>query len=152
MSARGIRTYLDQNLKRQVAEIAAAQGRSESAFIADAVRARLAAMDENVAAAERESVRRQLNRLEARLDKLIWEGAQTKECLLLFVRVWLEHSPPLDPAHEDSAAASAEVRFARFLDLVTQGLTSGDRLGDLDAHFSANADGGEPHNGAEALR
>lgn len=150
MSARGIRTYLDQNLKRQVADIAAAQGRSESAFIADAVRARIAAMDESVAEAERESVRRQLNRLEARLDKLIWEQAQTKECLLLFVRVWLEHEPPLDPAHEESAAVSAEARFERFLDLVTQGLTSRDRLGDLDMHLDATADSGVGVNGAEA--
>jgi predicted transcriptional regulator len=151
MGAKSIRTYLDANLKRQVAEVAAAQGRSESAFIADAVRARLAAMDEGVAEAERESLRRQGNRIEARLDKLIWEQAQTKECLLLFVRVWLEHEPPLDPEDEDSAAASAEARFSRFLDLVMHGLTGGDRLGDLETHAGASSDGEANRNGAEAI-
>jgi hypothetical protein len=67
------------------------------------------------------------------------------------VRVWLEHSPPLDPAHEDSAAASAEARFDRFLDLVTRGLTSGDRLGDIDAQIGARGEGDQAHNGAEAM-
>jgi hypothetical protein len=64
---------------------------------------------------------------------MLWEQAQLKECVLLFVRVWLEHNPPIDDDLEESAAASAEARFERFLDLAANGLTSGQPLGDLSA-------------------
>jgi hypothetical protein len=52
----------------------------------------------------------------------------TKETLLLFVRVWLEHNPPLDEHLEESAAASAAARFERFLDYVANSIDSGRSL------------------------
>lgn len=125
MSATGIRTYLEPDLAREVARIARAQGRSESSFIADAVRATLAKGSEAVTRAAAETQTRRLNRLEARLEKLFRDQALIKESLLLFVRVWLEHNPPLDDAIADSAAASAEARFERFLDLAAQTLARG---------------------------
>lgn len=133
MPTTAIKTYLDPELARAVGRLATARGRSESAIIAEAVRSRMAENSESAIEAEKETLRRQLKRVEARIDKIIWDGAQLRECVLLFVRVWLEHNPPLDPAHEDSAAISAEARFARFLDLVANGLNSGQPLGDLDA-------------------
>jgi hypothetical protein len=123
MSRAPMKTYLDANLAQAVSRLAALQNRSESAVIADAVQARFANASEAAGQAGAETQKRQLNRLEARFDKLVWELAQTKQAMLLFIRVWLEHNPPLDPEIEDSAAASAEARFERFLDLLTERLT-----------------------------
>lgn len=118
-----MKTYLDAGLAQAVTRLAASQKRSESAVIADAVRTRFANASDVAGQAGAETQKRQLNRLEARFDKLLWEVTQTKQTMLLFVRVWLEHNPPLDPEIEDSAAASAEARFERFLDLLTERLT-----------------------------
>ena len=123
MSRAPMKTYLDASLAQTVTRLAASQNRSESAVIADAVRARFANASDAAGQAGAETQKRQLNRLEARFDKLVWELTQTKQAMLLFIRVWLEHNPPLDPEIEDSAAASAEARFERFLDLLTERLT-----------------------------
>ena len=130
MSRAPMKTYLDANLAQAVTRLAASQNRSESAVIADAVAARFANASDAAGQAGADTQKRQLNRLEARFDKLVWELAQTKQAMLLFIRVWLEHNPPLDPEIEDSAAASAEARFERFLDLLTERLTkpAGDDL------------------------
>ena len=123
MSRAPMKTYLDANLAQAVSRLASSQNRSESAVIADAVRTRFANASDAAGQAGAETQKRQLNRLEARFDKMFWELAQTKQAMLLFVRVWLEHNPPLDPEIEESAAASAEARFERFLDLLTERLT-----------------------------
>lgn len=125
MSSIAIKTYLEADVAREVARIARAQGRSESSLIADAVRATLAKGSEAVARAAAETQGRRLNRIEQRLDKLFRDQVLMKESLLLFVRVWLEHNPPLEDAVADSAAASAEARFERFLDLAAQTLARG---------------------------
>lgn len=145
MSTVPMKTYLDPELARVVARTAAAQGRSDSAVIADAIRSRFAADSPDALSAQQGATKRQLGRIETRIDKLIWEQSQVKACLLLFIRVWLEHNPPLEPEVEDSAAASAEARFTRFLDLLVNDLTApqgGDDLGERlsEAHM----------NGAEA--
>jgi hypothetical protein len=48
-----------------------------------------------------------------------------KEVLLLFIRVWLEHTPPVDVEFEESAAESAALRFERFLDYVVRAVDTG---------------------------
>ncbi|UPT64901.1 MAG: hypothetical protein M0D54_10660 [Hyphomonadaceae bacterium JAD_PAG50586_4] len=131
MSRAPVKTYLDAGLAAAVARLAAVQKRSESAVIADAVRARFAHASDAAGKADGETQKRQLNRLEARFDKLIWDMTQTKQAMLLFVRVWLEHNPPLDPEIEDSAAASAAARFERFLDLLSQRLIAPEPGDDL---------------------
>ena len=146
MGTTPIKTYLEPELASAVARLATAQGRSESSIIAEAVRTRMAAGSAAAIKAEEESLKRCLHRMEARLDKVVWDGAQLKECLLLFVRVWLEHNPPLDPSHEESAAMSAEARFCRFLDLAVNGLNSSRPLGDLDALIGV----APAHNGCDA--
>jgi len=146
MSRAPMKTYLDAGLAQAVSRLAAMQNRSESAVIAEAVRARFADVSDAVGQAGAETQRRQLNRLEARFDKLVWELAQTKQALLLFVRVWLEHNPPLEPDLEDSAAASAEARFERFLDLLTDRLSNpaGDELLDRPENSRRDAEDVNP--------
>src|SRR5262245_6932658 len=145
MSTVPMKTYLDPELARVVSRVAASQGRSDSAVIADAIRSRFASDSPDAISAQENTAKRQLARIEARLDKTIWEQTQLKACLLLFIRVWLEHNPPLDPDVEESAAASAEARFVRFLDLLVNDLTAPQGSDDLserltDAHLNgANA-------------
>ncbi|MDX2275433.1 MAG: hypothetical protein NW206_08280 [Hyphomonadaceae bacterium] len=149
MGTTAIKTYLEPDLAREVARLASAQGRSESAIIAESVRMRMAASSPDALQAEEEGVKRQLVRLEARMNKLMWESAQIKECALLFVRIWLEYTPPLDPEHEESAAAIAQARFERFLDLLAGKLGEGRSFGDLDVRVGT-VEGEASVNGASA--
>ena len=125
MTMTAVKTYLEPELAREVGRQARAQGRSESSIIADAVRLRLGAQSEGAIQAGKETQRRQLNRLELRMEKILRDQAMMKECLLLFVRVCLEYNPPLDEEIADSAAASAAARFERFLDILMKNLSPG---------------------------
>jgi predicted transcriptional regulator len=121
MPRSGITVYLPPELEERIAGLARERHCSESSLIADAVKARFDKRTlESASTAERERFR-----TDARLDKAIGEALIVKEVLLLFVRVWLEHNPPIDPSLEESAAASADARFERFLDFVAQGLSPG---------------------------
>lgn len=136
--------YLPADLRAKVTRLADAQGRSASSVVVDAVRQKLARAEnaggENVALSHR------VARIEQRLEKVIRDGAMVKESVLLFVRVWLEHNPPLDEAIEESAAASASARFERFLDFVANAIDSGRSY----EFFSAQSPGGgdAPRQGA----
>ncbi len=138
MNLTGIRTYLEPDLAREVSRAARAQGRSESSLIAEVLRARFAADSAGAANASAEGQKRQLNRLETRVDKVQRDQALMKESLFVFVRVWLEHNPPIDDAVAESIAASAEARFERFLDLVAQGLSPGRSIANGDAAIGGN--------------
>lgn len=121
MPRSGITVYLPPALEERIVGLAKERHCSESSLIADAVKARFEKrVLDTTSHAERERMR-----TDARLDKAIGEALIMKEVLLLFVRVWLEHNPPLDPSIEESAAASADARFERFLDYVAQGLAPG---------------------------
>ena len=121
MPRSGITVYLPPELEERIAGLAKERHCSESSLIADAVKARFDKRTlETASTGERERFR-----TDARLDKAIREALILKEVLLLFVRVWLEHNPPIDPSLEESAAASADARFERFLDFVAQGLSPG---------------------------
>lgn len=121
MPRSGITVYLPKPLEERIQRMAKDQHRSESSLVAEAVKARF---DRRGNEDDQGSERQRL-RTDARLDKAIGEILIFKEVLLLFVRVWLEHNPPIDQSLEESAAASADARFERFLDYVAQGLSPG---------------------------
>lgn len=127
MTGSATSVYLPGELRAKVMRAASAQGRSASSVIVDAVRTRLARGEEGADAV----TLRHIARLEMRIDKAVRDAMLVKETLLLFVRVWLEHNPPIDEHLADSAAASASARFERFLDLVAASIDSGQSL----AHF-----------------
>jgi len=114
-----LRTYVEPELARKVSKMAQRQGRSESAFVAAALRAYVAAGAEGPARAAEDSQKRQLGRIEDDVNKVMPELETQKELLLTFVKVWLEHNPPLDPALEASLSASADARLERFLDIAS---------------------------------
>ena len=120
-----LRTYLEPDLARKVSKLAERQGRSESAFIASAVRAMLASGEEGPARAANDGIKRQLNRIEGELLRISGEQALQRELILTFVQVWLEHNPPLDEEIADSLAASADARLDRFLDLAALSYSRG---------------------------
>jgi hypothetical protein len=60
--------------------------------------------------------------------------------MLMFVRVWLEHNPPIDDEIADSLAASAADRFERFLDLVENGIAVATRASNGHALEHKDAD------------
>jgi len=126
-----LKTYLEPDLARQITRQARAQGRSESSLIAEVLRSRFAVDAPNAQDAAEATQRRQLNRLEARLDKVVRDQMLVKECLLVFTRVWLEHNPPLDDDIAEASAASASARFERFIDLVLRGVQPGRSIADL---------------------
>lgn len=126
MARKAVSVYLPRELEERVRRAALDQHRSESSLITDILKAKLERGD--AARAPGEIDARLGFRMDARLDKAIGEVLILKEILLLYVRVWLEHTPPLDDDLTESAAASAEARFERFCDLVAQALAPGQSL------------------------
>jgi predicted transcriptional regulator len=145
MPRTGITVYLPKPLEERIQRMAKEQHRSESSIVAEAVKARF---DKRAGEGDADN-ERERRRTEARLDKTIGEVLIFKEVLLLFVRVWLEHNPPIDESLEESAAASADARFERFLDFVAQGLAPGKSIASRELATPA-LNGVEAH-GASAL-
>lgn len=139
MARKGITVYLPPDLEAQVQRLAKAEHRSDSSVITEAVRLHFTPKSE----AAGEAPVRDTRRLDARFDKVIGEQLIVKETLLLFIRVWLEHNPPLDESLEDAAAASAEARFERFLDMVANGLQPGQSIANGELHAAALAARGD---------
>ena len=125
MAQRSIKATIPEEIAVTMERLAKDQGRSLASLVAEAVQSRFGAQTAKAQAAAADTTRRQLNRLEARLDALVAEKAILKECLLAFIRVWLEHNPALPDEVTESVAASADARFDRFLDFVVEGLAPG---------------------------
>lgn len=144
MPRSGITVYLPRPLEERIQRMARDQHRSESSLVAEAVKARF---DRKTVEGDDASNERQRLRTDARLDKTIGEILIFKEVLLLFVRVWLEHNPPIDESLEESAAASADARFERFLDFVAQGLAPGKSIASRELVTPALNGAETAHNG-----
>lgn len=114
MSTTGIRAYFEYGLAREIARMARVQGRSESSIIVEAVRVYISARSEGALEAAGETQKRQLNRVEARLDRLFADQSRIDTAVHCFVRLWLEHNPPLPEDYAESAAASAAARLEHF--------------------------------------
>ncbi|HVK78977.1 MAG TPA: hypothetical protein VM915_00060 [Verrucomicrobiae bacterium] len=113
---------LPGELKARVLEKAKLLRRSSSSVAAAALRQGLA--DAGAPAPGLDNVN------SARLDKILGETLILKEMLLVFVRVWLEHNPPLEEEYAESAAMSAEARFERFIAYVASTLSTGRSFAD----------------------
>jgi predicted transcriptional regulator len=124
MAQKRMTIYLSEETQEKLQAIARKRKRSVSSLVSASVEQQL----QDNASVVPESAVRQLARIEARLDKSIRDAAMLKEIMLLFVRVWLEYTPPLAEDEEDDAAALAELRFERFLDHVRDAMAPGRSL------------------------
>lgn len=145
MTTRSIRASISEDLARTLDRIADEQGRSLSSLISEAVQTRFGGQTPRAQEATADSTRRQLTRIEARLDALVAEKSVLKECLLAYVRIWLEYNPAHPDEIAESVAMSAEARFDHFLQFVAEGLR-GDRsmAGDAFAEVEQAAEGAAP--------
>jgi len=119
MAVDRITTHLGVKLTAIVHRQARLHKCTPSRLIADAVARRFAHDPEERAARERDI---QFLSVDARLARIIREQTMIKESVLLFVRAWLEHTPPLAEEVAENAAASAQSRFERFCDYVMAAL------------------------------
>ena len=149
MARKGITVYLPPDLEAEVQRLAKVERRSDSSVITECVRLRFEPKPTQVGGVS-EPLRREDKRLDARFDKVIGEQLIFKETLLLFIRVWLEHNPPLDESLEDAAAASAEARFERFLDMVANGLQPGQSIANAELQAAVLHNIGAPNGEAHA--
>ena len=117
MAQKRMTIYLSEETQEKLQAIARKRKRSVSSLVSASVEQQL----QDNANVVPESAVRQLARIEARLDKSIRDAAMLKEIMLLFVRVWLEYTPPLSETEEDDAAALAELRFEKPVDAIGTG-------------------------------
>lgn len=123
--------YLEPDLARAVREEARKRHLPLTRAAADAMRRAL--LDER-AEGLADTVKMRLDRLEKREVIRAREIAILKEALLLYVRVWLEHTPPPEEEFSDAISLAAEQRFAEFLDLLAESLEPGRALFDEAPH------------------
>ncbi|MDX2275630.1 MAG: hypothetical protein NW206_09295 [Hyphomonadaceae bacterium] len=149
MSARPkkkITIYLEQDLARALDLEARLRGLPTTRAAADALRrVFLDEKDEAVA----DAVKMRLDRLEKREVVREREIAIVKETLLLFIRVWLEHTPPPREETLDATNAVAERRFQSFLELLAESMAPGQTLFPYAAHGRRAEAGGAVNGAAE---
>jgi len=139
-----ITIYLEQDLARALDVDARLRGMPTTRAAADALRRiYLDEKDEAVA----DTVKMRLDRVEKREVVREREIAIVKEALLLFIRVWLEHTPPPREETLDATNAVAERRFQSFLELLAESMAPGHTLFPYAAH-GRQADAVSALNGA----
>ncbi len=143
MSARKkkLTIYLEPDLARALDVDARLRGLPTTRAAADAMR-RIYLDETDPAVAD--TVKMRLDRVEKREVVRAREIAIIKEALLLFVRVWLEHTPPPDEETHDAIHATAERRFHSYLDLLAESLQPGGQLFAEAPHGRQPAPAGEP--------
>lgn len=122
---RKLTIYLEDDLFRALDIEARLRGLPTTRAAADAMR-RIFLDEKDPAVAD--TVKLRLDRVEKREVVRAREIAIIKETLLLFIRVWLEHTPPPEEATLDATNAVAERRFQSFLDLLAESLRPGHQL------------------------
>jgi len=123
--------YLEPDLARAVDQDARKRHLPTTRAAADAIRRAL--VDER-AEGLADTVKMRLDRLEKREVIRAREMAIIKEAILLYVRVWLEHTPPPEEEFSDAISLAADQRFSEFLDLLAESLEPGRNLFDESPH------------------
>jgi hypothetical protein len=111
--------YLDHDTAKALGEYAARRRYSQS-MVAEAAIAAFVNPDE-----QHSDLLRRLNRIDHRLIRLERDTNISIEALMVFVRFWLNTTPPL-PDHLTAAArASATARYDAFIETLGQRLAQG---------------------------
>jgi hypothetical protein len=117
--------YLDPPLNAQLVELAQRKKQSMS-LIAEAAIASFLTPDE---ADRREAaVVRRLDRLTRQVERLERDLAISVEAMALFIRYWLMVTPSVPDASHEVTQAKGRERFASFLQVLGQRLSTGQRI------------------------
>jgi hypothetical protein len=120
-----ITIYLEPDLARALDVEAKTRGLPTTRAAADGLR-RIFLDEKDEAVAD--TVKMRLDRVEKREVVREREIAIVKETLLLFIRVWLEHTPAPPEETLDASNAVAERRFNAFLELLAESMGPGQSL------------------------
>ncbi len=117
--------YLDPNLKRLLADFADCREQSESLIAAAAIASFLSPdADERQEAA----ISKRLDRIDRNVQRLERDICIANEAFAIFMRAWLDSTPPLPDAARAAARAKGGERYDRFLDALGRRLAKGPRL------------------------
>jgi hypothetical protein len=117
--------YLEDDIFRALDVDARLRGLPTTRAAADCMR-RIYLDEKDPAVAD--TVKMRLDRVEKREVVRAREIGIVKETLLLFIRVWLEHTPPPLEETIEATHAVAERRFQSFLELLAESLGPGRTL------------------------
>lgn len=117
--------YLDPELKRLLADFADRREKSESLVAAAAIASFLSPdADERREAA----IVKRLDRIDRTIQRLERDVGIANEAFAIFMRAWLDSTPPLPDAARAAARAKGGERYDRFLDALGRRLAKGPRL------------------------
>ncbi|MDR3514008.1 MAG: CopG family transcriptional regulator [Caulobacteraceae bacterium] len=120
-----ISVYLDPDVTLLLAAFAARTGRSMSQ-VAEAALASFLSPDAEV---RREAaIAKRIDRIDRRLDRLERDAAISLETLALFVRLFLNATPPLPDQASQAARAKAAARYEHFVTAVGRRVRQGPKL------------------------
>lgn len=75
------------------------------------------------------SLSRRLDRLTRDVERLEWHAELSNETLALFIRSWLNATPPLPDGAVKAAHAQGKERWTRFIDTLNRRMELGPRFG-----------------------
>ncbi len=117
--------YLDPELKRLLADFADRREKSESLVAAAAIASFLSPdADERQEAA----IAKRLDRIDRTIQRLERDIGIANEAFAIFMRSWLDSTPPLPDAARAAARAKGGERYDKFLEALGRRLARGPRL------------------------
>jgi hypothetical protein len=117
-----INVYLPPEILQQVADFASRKKLSQSAIVEAAIISFLSPDGED----RREAAfTRRLDRLTRQVQRLERNTGVTMEMLAMFVRAWLNVTPPLPPDVQASAHAKAQKRYEGFVEALGKRMQKG---------------------------
>jgi len=147
-----IGTRMRLELRQRLAGFCAASGLTESAVISSGVEQYL------VGTSDLALLLRRLDRFDRALARMHRDEQLFMQAFAVFVRLWFAHTHPVAEEHKAEARATAETRYTRFVEHVSEQFAGGRRFlddlpkevisddGELDAVL-AKADRGEKDPG-----
>ena len=125
MSRFRLNIFIEPDHARQLRDVAALRGLSQSSIVAAA----LASFLSPDAADRREAaIAKRLDKLSRQFDKLDRDQTVLIETLALYVRYFLAVSIPIPEEHQEAARAQGKARFAQFVDQLARHLQRGNSL------------------------
>jgi hypothetical protein len=144
-----LQPYVEASLAQRLAALCAARGVTETAVVQEALRQHLEGTSDAML------LLRRLDRLGRELGRVQRDVEILSEAFGIWVKLWFAHTPSVAEDARRAARASAEARYAQYVQHVTEQYARGSRfvddlprepLGD-EEELAAAARAGEPGEG-----